>query len=98
MGEMLGSLAGTLMWLMMASVLFAWLQRSADSIQVAGAANQAQVMGAALGRYVKDHGADLAAVATPTQPANVTVSDLQAGGYLPSGMSTANVFRQQWAA
>lgn len=39
MGEMLGSLAGTLMWLMMASVLFAWLQRSADSIQVAGAAN-----------------------------------------------------------
>ncbi|UKD18093.1 shufflon system plasmid conjugative transfer pilus tip adhesin PilV (plasmid) [Burkholderia aenigmatica] len=98
MGEMLGSLAGTLMWLMMASVLFAWLQRSTDAIQVAGAANQAQVMGAALGRYVKDHGADLAAIATPTQPANVTVSDLQAGGYLPSGMSTANVFRQQWAA
>ncbi|OXJ06704.1 shufflon system plasmid conjugative transfer pilus tip adhesin PilV [Burkholderia sp. HI2500] len=98
MGEMLGSLAGTLMWLVMASGLFVWLQHSADAIQIAGAATQAQVMGAALGRYVKDHGAELAAVATPNQPANVTVSDLQAGGYLPSGMSTANVFRQQWAA
>ncbi|HHV7521291.1 TPA: shufflon system plasmid conjugative transfer pilus tip adhesin PilV [Burkholderia orbicola] len=98
MGEMLGSLAATLMWLMMASGLFVWLQHAADAIQVAGAANQAQVMGAALGRYVKDHGAELAAVATSAKPAKVTVSDLQAGGYLPSGMSPANVFRQQWVA
>ncbi|QRR11792.1 shufflon system plasmid conjugative transfer pilus tip adhesin PilV (plasmid) [Burkholderia sp. MS455] len=98
MGEILGSLAGTLMWLTMASALFVWLQHAADAIQVAGAATQSQVMAAALGRYVKDHGAELAALATPAQPANVTVSDLTAGGYLPSGMSTANVFRQQWLA
>lgn len=98
MGEILGGLGGTLMWLMMASALFVWLQHAADAIQVAGAATQAQVMAAALGRYVKDHGAELAAVSTPAQPANVTVSDLTAGGYLPAGMSTANVFRQQWMA
>ncbi|MFL9876659.1 shufflon system plasmid conjugative transfer pilus tip adhesin PilV [Paraburkholderia megapolitana] len=98
MQAILGSLSGLLIWLVMASGLYVWLQHGATAIQIAGAANQAQVIGAALGRYVKDHGAQLATVATPMQPANVLFSDLKTNGYLPSGMGTSNVFGQQWVA
>lgn len=98
MQAILGSLSGLLIWLVMASGLYVWLQHGATAIQIAGAANQAQVIGAALGRYVKDHGAQLATVATPTQPANVLFADLKTNGYLPSGMGTSNVFGQQWVA
>lgn len=98
MQAVLGTWYGALMWLVMAGSLTVWLQHSATAIKVAGAGNQAQVVASAMGRYVKDHGADLAATATAAQPVTVSMNDLQAGGYLVAGVSSTNVYRQQWFA
>lgn len=57
-------------------------------------AQHMMTVGDAANRYIKNNYSALTAIATPTTPALIRVSDLQSGGYVSTGFSITNPRRQ----
>mgnify|MGYP000173813249 CR=1 FL=1 len=62
----------------------------AEDTKVAVTAQQIRAVGEAARGYINDNQATIAATATATDPAVVTVAQLVAGGYLPAGYTDIN--------
>lgn len=60
-----------------------------DTKNLVAATHARQVIDASQ-KYIKDNYAAIVASATPTVPATITVADLVAGGYLPTGFNATN--------
>jgi hypothetical protein len=66
------------------------------NVQTAAAASQQFVVNKAAQQYVQDNGAVIAAQATATTPVPITAAMLINAGYLPTGFSQTNAFKQTW--
>lgn len=72
------------------------LGRHMDSQNYQIAAQQQQAVADAAAKYLKDNFSTVVASATPTVPAQITVSMLRNTNYLPSGFGDTNAFGQNF--
>ena len=70
------------------------LNRYTDEVKTSVAAQHLAAIGEAATAYIKDNYGAVAAAATSTVPAVITVPMLTATGYLPAGFSATNNFQQ----
>lgn len=73
-----------------------WSQQATSAIQNAAIAGQMRLLERGGEQYIQDNSAVLAATATPTVPVTITVAQLVAGGYVPSGTLPTNALQQTW--
>lgn len=73
-----------------------WSKIGVANVQTAATASQNIIFNKASDLYLKDNGSAIAAVATATTPVTVTSAMLTASGYLPTGFTATNPFRQTW--
>lgn len=75
-------------------VFYNWQQKAFDDTQSSVVSNYMKTVSQAGNHYIKDNYTALMNVATATKPALIRVSDLIAGGYLPTGFSSNNPMQQ----
>lgn len=98
MGNLLATLAAVIISLASISG-FALMSRNAtNSIKNSVAAGINVTFNKAVQQYVQDFGPNIAATASPNAPVQITIDMLRNSGYLPSGFSGKNPWRQTWQA
>ena len=96
MESIIAVLVSTVISLLAVSGVIGWAKIGVQNIQTAVSAMEMVIFDNAATNYAKDNATALAATATATAPATVTATMLNTTGYLPTGFSSINPFKQTW--
>ncbi len=100
MRDLLGALLAGMLTITAAVLFMNYQGQSNLNQQIAATAGQAVQFNTAVQSYITQYSSNVAAIATPTTPATITVAMLQSSSVnlLPSTFSSTNPFGQTWQA